>query len=69
MAIKRIATPDEVISFCGRVELGKSLCCLGDRLKVSGGNKAAVRARTTIKRIKFRECGCYCTNAHFLTHR
>ena len=32
----------------------KKLCYLGGRLNVSGGNEAAVTARTRIKCIKFR---------------
>ena len=36
-----------------------------NRLKASGGSKAAATARTRIGWIKFRECGSYCMGESF----
>ena len=55
-AMKRIVEPDEELLFYVQMELVKSFCYLEDRLNASGGSEAAVIARTTTGRIKFRDC-------------
>ena len=52
-----IVEPGDEISFFDPVDFVKSFCYLGDRLNASGGSGAAVKARTIIGWIKFRECG------------
>ena len=53
-----IVEPGEELSFFDQIDFVKSFC-LGDKLNASGGNEAAVTARTRIGYIKFRECGSY----------
>ena len=44
-----------MIIFFNQVDFVKIFCCLGSRLNASGGNEAAVTARTRIGCMKFRE--------------
>ena len=52
-----IVEPSKEILFFDQFEFVKSFCWLGVRLNASGGSEAAVRARTRIGWVKFRECG------------
>ena len=52
-----IVEPGEEISFFDQVDFVNSFYYLEDKLNASGGSEAAVKARTKIRWIKFREYG------------
>ena len=52
-----IVEAGEELSFFDQVDFVKSFCYLGGRLNASGGSEEAVKARTRIGWIKFKECG------------